>query len=418
MTNGFFSSDFMRLVQKAKDIENTKKYADLSLDKKKNMPSSMDSDLMKRLYGKEYKIGTVQENTSFDGVLRGVDTGPNAMAQRDIEKEDPGIISRSWKGAGDLYTKITRPYSALAYWGAVEARKAITGNDQGVDEMREYIKARRERTRVDSPLGNIGFAHFLAQPLNQEEKDRLDYIYKRNTLPWGVLGSLEVFIDPFNFIPATWMAKAVGKMGIKAFKASTRTVFPRKFGVVERDEIAGLNEPGTYGITQSDRIDEILGPEYGPQSDVYIEDYYKSFNVHPISSDIPYVNQAEFAARRRNYVDGVPPNINDSTTISATVDSVVKASDRQQSIRLSRDATFTRTGNAARIHAQELMGKEKFAWDIDAIGDVRNVSFNRIKAYDTRREIQKKLAATGADTVLGDERKHLERAQSYIDQMV
>ena len=114
----------------------------------------------------------------------------------------------------------------------------------------------------------------------------------------------------------------------------------------------------------------------------------------------------------------MPPNINDSTTISATVDSVVKASDRQQSIRLSRDATFTRTGNAARIHAQELMGKEKFAWDIDAIGDVRNVSFNRIKAYDTRREIQKKLAATGADTVLGDERKHLERAQSYIDQMV
>lgn len=396
------NTEMWRLLRKMAEMRETKEIAQKTLINRDKVEAYRAPELIDTMYRQQYDLNEVTRDTSFDSNIGGISLSSNDQSKSAVEASEPGIISKLAR----QYNKYTRPYAAVAYWGALEARKKLTGNDQGVAEMRNYIKARKRHVGIkDRALS----PSYLTNPLTEKEEEALENIWKRNTLPWGVLGVIELVVDPINLLPVAFIAKSTGRLGVNAFKAGTRLVLRK--GTTQSDEIAQLSEPLFNGQSSLDIAKDMGLVDSGLEDP--IRDFYKQANSTAVLADVPYANPAEYSESLLDRVKGRLPNILKTMTIGTKAGSVIQPTDTHGALRVMRDATFANFGRRGRAWERQLAGLERLAWDLDGAGNIRNVRFNQQRALVVLEDLNKQ-----AKNLTGEALEEITFGQRYIQQMI
>ena len=384
----------MAYMRKANELAEIRKITNQSIANRDKLSANRAAQLLPD----KYSPGSFTADHSPNSTFRGPGSG---ITHQQAEEIEPGWMDK----AGHAYNSATRPFAAFGFWGALETRKAITGNNEGVDEMREYMKARYKRSKdslanrsiernikslISPSLANRSiernkrsevFFDTPLIPLNKDEYTSLDNLWKNNTLPWGVLGTIEMVLDPINLLPMTFIAKSVGKLSIGAFKMGTQILARGPNGPLKRAagrKLAEMRDTLTTGDTEMAEFAKKLGLEYTPTKE--LDDYYMSHTSSPLNPENVGSNFAEKLEVTSGATNKEISNISWHTTLGAKLGFVVQPTDTQGLIRTTRDSMIEKAGERGQQWFGKLSGIEKTAWDIDGKGNVRNVSLNLEKA--------------------------------------
>ena len=280
---------------------------------------------------------------------------PEAITTDEVKESNPGLLSK----IGTTYTNWTRPFAAPVYYAALKANAAITGDTTNVDEMRRFYDLRKQKAKGDLSRTIGGWFH----PLDKEESKILSDIWENNPLPFGILGGIEIFVDPINLLPVTYIGKVTAGMGIGVFKAGTRLVLNK--GKVADDAFVALKG----GITKTELEGEIVD---------LASNWTKGAVLDP---DNPVTTSTGLRSWLGRKFRGEKPRVSDNNIAGGIAgDSVINSQDEVASLLTRHAQTVSIVDTVVIGHTEKTRKLAGLAFELDSVGGVMNVVLNQTKA--------------------------------------
>lgn len=300
-----------------------------------------------------------------------------------IKEESPGLLSR----IGTMYTDWTRPFVAPAYYATLKAREAITGDDTGVKEMERYFDLRRAKNRASSIFNP---RRTLLWKLDKEESDVLAEAWSKNPLPWGVLGTMEVVIDPINVLPVGYITKAVGAIGKGAFKSGTQLLLNagHRVGIPE-SAVSLQNSSVGSGVKEA---------LYGTKPGIidHLDEGTKSHS-ETLGSDINGYQPGGQKQALENKINGEPPNIVEGDIAGArSPETIIHPGDTIANIQMEQADTIKRFGGQLRgRYESDLEEIVEKSFKLDEYGGVYDIELDPDKAATVQAWLKGKVDELG-----------------------
>jgi hypothetical protein len=217
-----------------------------------------------------------------------------------IKVAEPGLFSRIIEGYN---ASIARPLQAPVYYGLLKLermRKNVIGDELTPEEEAQFSTAENALNEYFSKNKYIGISFDKS---NREESQRLlETAWNSNPLPRFLLGSMEMIVDPLNFVPiglatkigvrSARLAVSKGKIPGGALARQIQRMMPQNSVI---DDVADVN-PGV--------VDEAANPRGAGIGDDIFDDPNTVLGRDlddVMSPDTPYTNRQKMVEIGANW---------------------------------------------------------------------------------------------------------------------